>query len=211
MGRYLGAKCKSCRRAGAKLYLKGERCLGDRCTLELRNFPPGPRRRRRGKTTDYGIHLREKQVMRRMFGIGERQFRNYFVHAKRIPGVTGEELVRLLERRLDNVVFRSGLADSRTQAKQLVSHRHFWVNGRVVDRPSFLVHPGDVVEVKSERRNRPYYRNLKERGLDALPADFWISLDPEQLRAEVKRLPNADEMEENFQHLLVVEYYSNRV
>jgi len=210
MGRNLEAKCRRCRAAGVKLYLKGERCLSDRCALDLRNFPPGPRRRR-GKTTDFGLHLREKQVMRRMFGIGERQFRNYFVNAKRTPGVTGEELVRLLERRLDNVVFRSGLADSRTQARQLVVHRHFWVNGRVVDRPSYLVRQGDIVEVKPERRNRPYYKNLKERGLDELPAEFWINLDPENLRAEVKRLPNADEMEESFHHLLVVEYYSNRV
>jgi small subunit ribosomal protein S4 len=108
-------------------------------------------------------------------------------------------------------VFRSGLADSRTQARQLVSHRHFWVNGRVVDRPSFLLRPGDIVEVKAERRSRPYYKNLKERGLDELPADYWLKFDPETLRAEIKRLPKADEMEDNFKHLLVVEYYSNRV
>jgi len=210
MGRDLGSKCKKCRAAGVKLFLKGERCLGDRCALELRNFPPGPRRRR-GKVTDYGTHLREKQLMRRMFGTGERQFRNYFKQAKRTPGVTGEELVRLLERRLDNVIFRAGLADSRAQARQLVTHRHFWVNGRVVDRPSYLVRVSDVVEVKPERRARPYYRTLKERGLDELPADFWLSFNPEKLQAEVRRLPKADEMEENFQHLLVVEYYSNRV
>ena len=210
MGRYTGPKCKKCRAAGVKLYLKGARCLGDRCAIEMRNYVPGPRRRR-GKTTDYAIHLREKQVMRRMFGIGERQFRRYFVHAKASKGVTGEELVRLMERRLDNVVFRSGLADSRTQARQLVSHRHFWVNGRVVDRPSFLLRPGDLVEVKAERRSRPYYKNLKERGLDELPADYWLKFDPETLRTEIKRLPKADEMEENFKHLLVVEYYSNRV
>jgi small subunit ribosomal protein S4 len=210
MGLNQGSKCKRCRAAGIKLYLKGERCLGDRCAIETRNFVPGPRRRR-GKTTDYGTHLREKQTMRRMFGIGESQFRNYFVQAKRTPGVTGEELIRLLERRLDNVIFRAGLADSRTQARQLVVHRHFWVNGRVVDRPSFSVRPGDVVEVKPERKGRPYYRILKERGLDVLPAEFWLSLDIEKLRTDVKRLPKTDEMEENIQHLLVVEYYSNRV
>jgi len=193
-----------------KLYLKGKRCLSGRCAMELRNFPPGPRRRRR-KPTDYALHLIEKQMVRNIFGVGERQFRRYFVRAKRTPGVTGEELVRLLERRLDNVVFRAGLADSRRQARQLVAHRHFWLNGRVVDRPSFLVRAGDVVEVKPERRNRKYYQILKEEGIDELPSDFWLGLDVERLRIDVKRMPTADEMEENFNQLLVVEYYSNRV
>ena len=210
MGRNQGPKCRRCRAAGIKLYLKGERCLGDRCAVDLRNYVPGPKRRR-GKATDYGTHLREKQVMRRMYGIGESQFRNYFVKAKATTGVTGEELIRLLERRLDNVVYRAKFADSRTQARQLVVHRHFWVNGRVVDRPSFLVRPGDVVEVKPERKGRPYFRNLKERGLAELSSEYWLSMDTEKLRTEVRRMPTADEMEENIQHLLVVEYYSNRV
>lgn len=210
MGRNQGPKCRRCRAAGIKLYLKGERCLGDRCAVDLRNYVPGPKRRR-GKPTDYGTHLREKQVMRRMYGIGESQFRNYFVKAKATTGVTGEELIRLLERRLDNVVYRAKFADSRTQARQLVVHRHFWVNGRVVDRPSFLVRPGDVVEVKPERKGRPYFRNLKERGLAELASEYWLSMDTEKLRTEVKRMPTTDEMEENIQHLLVVEYYSNRV
>jgi len=210
MGQYTGPKCRKCRAAKVKLYLKGKRCLTGRCAMELRKFPPGPRRRR-PKPTDYGLHLQEKQMVRAMFGVGERQFRRYFINAKRTPGVTGEELVRLLERRLDNVVFRAGLADSRRQARQLVAHRHFWLNGRVVDRPSRLVSSGDVVEVKPERRARPYYRLLKEEGIDELPSDFWLGLDVEGLKIQVKRMPSAEEMEENINQLFVVEYYSNRV
>lgn len=193
-----------------KLYLKGDRCLSERCAIELRNFPPGPRRRR-GKPTDYYEHLREKQVLRRMFGVSERQFRRAFIFAKASKGVTGEELLRLLECRLDNVVYRSGLADSRSQARQLVVHRFFTVNGRVVDKPSFRLRVGDTVEVKPEKRNTKFYMLKKEAGFSAPPKDFWVVLDEEALRAKVLRLPTREEMEQNVDELLVVEYYSNRI
>jgi len=193
-----------------KLYLRGERCLSDRCAIEVRNYPPGPRRRR-GKPTDFAIHLREKQVVRRMFGISERQFRNYFVKAKKARGVTGESLLSLLERRLDNVVYRAGLADSRAQARQLVVHRFFQVNGRVVDRPSMTLRVNDVVEVKPQKKNKTFFKIKKENGFNPLPKDYWLTLDEENLRVKVNRLPTREEMEQNVDELLVVEYYSNRI
>ncbi len=210
MAKLTGPRCKLCRSSGMKLYLKGDRCLSEKCAIELRNYPPGPRRRR-PKPTDYGIHLREKQIVRRMFGIGERQFKNYFVKAKRSRGVTGEELLRLLERRLDNVVYRAGIADSRSQARQLVVHRYFKVNGRVVDRPSFLVREGDVIEVKPEKKNTKFIEMRREKGFPQIPADFWLTLDENSLSITIKRMPRREEMEQNIDELLVVEYYSNRI
>ncbi len=210
MSKYTGPKCKLCRSAGIKLYLKGERCLSEKCAVELRNYPPGPRRRR-GKPTDYAEHLREKQVVRRIYGVGERQFRNAFILAKKRRGVTGEELLRLLERRLDNVIYRSGLADSRNQARQLVAHRFFYVNGRCVDKPSYKVKVGDLVEVKSQKNNGRFFALKRENGFIQTPKDFWIMVDADSLKLNVKRFPTREEMEQNVDELLVVEYYSNRI
>lgn len=209
MGRYTGSVCRQCRALGKKLFLKGSRCYGDRCSFDRRPNVPGPRRRR-GKLSDFGLHLKEKQIGRRVFGIYERQFRNYFKRAKSRPGVTGEELVRLLELRLDNVVFRLGWANSRSQARQLVLHRHIVVNGRVVNIPSFSVTEGDKLEVKEARRKKNYFKEQKEL-VESLPDGYWLTNDTENWSAEVLRLPEQGEMEDSFNPALIVEYYSRMI
>lgn len=209
MARNLEPSCRQCRAAGKKLFLKGERCYSESCAIERRNTPPGPRRRR-GKPSDFSRHLNEKQTGRHTFGIMERQFRNYFIKAKKIPGVTGDELLRLLERRLDNVVYRLKLASSRKQARQLVNHRHIWVNGRVVDLPSYIVRVGDEIQVKESRQQKPYFKTIKENARTPA-ADYWLALDTQTLKGKVLRLPTVEEMESTFNPHLVVEYYSNQV
>ncbi|MEP0813865.1 MAG: 30S ribosomal protein S4 [bacterium] len=209
MGRYTGSVCRQCRALGKKLFLKGQRCYSEKCSFERRQTPPGPKRRR-GKATDYSVHLKEKQIGRRVFGIYERQFRNYFIRAKASKGVTGEELVRQLETRLDNVIFRLGWASSRALARQLVLHRHFKVNGRVVNIPSYGVSVGDKIEVKDSRRKTAYFREQKEL-VESLPADHWLKCDLENWTAQVERLPETGEMEDSFDPALIVEYYSKLV
>jgi len=209
LGRYTGSVCRHCRALGKKLFLKGERCSTDRCSFERRPNPPGPRRRR-GKTSDYSVHLKEKQIGRRVFGIYERQFRNYFIRAKAARGVTGEELVRLLETRLDNVVFRLGWASSRAQARQLVLHRHIIVNGHIVNIPSFRVSAGDSIEVKKSRSKGNYFKEQKDL-LSSMPDGYWLTSDIENWTAEVLRMPEQGEMDDSFDPALIVEYYSKLV
>lgn len=194
---------------GKKLYLKGDRCYSERCAFERRATVPG-RTRRRNKPTGYGIHLKEKQIARTLYGISERQFKRLFIKAKGMKGVIGTELIRLLERRLDNVIYRLNLASSRNTARQLVNHRHFWVNGRVVDLPSYIVRASDEITVKPESRNEKYFKEVKDQ-IQPLKVDHWLKLDIENLTALVARYPEDSELETLFNPQLIVEYYSRLV
>ena len=207
MARYTESVCRLCRREGAKLYLKGTRCYTKKCAFERRPSPPGQHGVRRRKVGDYGLQLREKQKVRRVYGVLERQFRNYFDVAEARPGVTGESLLRTLELRLDNVVFRSGFASSRAQARQLVGHRHFAVNGVPTNIPSFQVKPGDTIEVRESRRAREPFKLAKETLKSHQPPE-WLSLDAAKLSGAVAELPRRDQMPLDLNEQLVVEYYS---
>ena len=207
MARYTGSVCRLCRREGAKLYLKGARCYTKKCAFEKRPSPPGQHGVRRRKMGDFGIQLREKQKMRRVYGVLERQFRNYFRDAETQSGVTGEALLQSLETRLDNVVFRLGFASSRAQARQLVAHGHFAVNGTATNVPSCSLKPGDRVEVREGRRGREAFKTVKET-LKAHQAPDWLSLDAAKLAGSVANLPRRDQMPLDLAEQLVVEYYS---
>ena len=207
MARYTGPVCRLCRREGIKLFLKGERCYSEKCAVERRNYAPGQHGQVRRKPTEYGLHLREKQRLRRFYGVLERQFRRYFEAASRKKGNTGEALLQALELRLDNVVYRLGLAVSRPQARQLVSHGHFTVNGRPVDRPSYRLRPGDVVAVRESSRDVALLReNANQAAGRGLPP--WLELDAPQLTGRVLALPRRDQVDAPIQEQLVVEYYS---
>lgn len=208
MARYTGSVCKLCRREGLKLFLKGDRCFGPKCAIEKRNYPPGEHgQRRRMKVTDYGLQLREKQKMKRVYGILERQFRNYFHTAERQKGITGENLLRLLERRLENTVYRLGLASSRGEARQLVKHGHVLVNGRRMDIPSYLVRTGDQIRVAEKSREllaiKAALEGAKKRGLPS-----WLELDLQAMQGTVRTLPSREEIVIPVQEQLVVALYS---
>ena len=208
MANYSGPVCRFCRREGAKLYLKGEKCY-TKCTLDRRAFPPGQHGlARRRKVSDYGLQLRAKQKARRLYGLMEGQFRNYFEAAEREPGVTGLNLLRHLELRLDNVVYRMGLGASRKQARQLVGHRHFEVNGRVVNVPSFQVRPGDLVRVRerSASDSAVFDVALDAAGSRTMPS--WLSFNEGEKSAKVLSLPERGEMEMGVEEHLIVEFYS---
>jgi len=210
LARYTGPVCKLCRREGEKLFLKGERCLTSKCAFERRPYPPGmhgPQARWRRKSSDYALQLREKQKARRIYGVMERQFRRYFKAAERSPGLTGSNLIIMLERRLDNVVYRLGFADSRAQARQLVRHGHFEVNGRKTDIPSFLCKPGDEIKVRPNSRNKRYFKE-RAQVLGTRPVPDWLSLDPEQMSGKVLNIPSREEIDVPVQEQLIVEYYS---
>ena len=211
MARYLGPACKLCRREGAKLYLKGDKCYTEKCPFEARAFPPGQHGREAGfrkrTATNYTIQLREKQKVRRIYGVLERQFRRYFREAQRRPGLTGENLLVLLETRLDNIVYRLGFADSRSQARQLVEHGHFTVNGRKVTIPSYVVRVGDAIAVRPESRRHPYFKDRRELlGKRNVPS--WLVLDEELLGGRVLALPTRQEIDVPVQEQLIVEFYS---
>jgi small subunit ribosomal protein S4 len=205
MARETGSQCKQCRREGMKLFLKGERCLTDKCGVERRNYPPGDHGRGRMKQSEYRLQLREKQKARRFYGVLEKQFRNYYAKATRQPGVTGENLLRLLETRLDNVLVRLGFAGSRRQARQMVNHCHWTVNGRRVDIPSYQVRTGDVIAIKSGSGSEPIVREATEL-TSAVPG--WLEADHDSLTARVLRLPERDEIITPVQEQLIVELYS---
>jgi small subunit ribosomal protein S4 len=207
MARYTASVCRLCRREGAKLYLKGTRCYTKKCSFERRPSPPGQHAVRRRKVGEYGLQLREKQKVRRVYGVLERQFRNYFRVASTHSGVTGEYLLRSLELRLDNVVFRMGFASSRAQARQLVGHRHFAVNGVPTNIPSFQLKPGDKVEVRENRRGREPFKLAKET-LKNHQAPEWLSIDAANLSGTVADVPRRDQMPLDLNEQLVVEYYS---
>ncbi len=207
MARYTGAVCRLCRREGSKLYLKGERCYTPKCTFEHRPETPGQKSRFRKKPTEYGLQLREKQKARRIYGVLERQFRRYYERAARARGVTGETLLQLLERRLDNVVYRLGWASSRSEARQLVRHGHFTVNGRRVNIPSFQVRPGDEVAVHAASRNMPRLKELTGMG-GQRGVPEWLEANHEEMKARVVRLPHREEIDVPVQEHLIIELYS---
>jgi small subunit ribosomal protein S4 len=207
MARYTESVCRLCRREGAKLFLKGTRCYTKKCAFERRPTPPGQHGVRRRKVGDYGLQLREKQKIRRVYGVLERQFRNYFREAQTHPGVTGEWLLRSLELRLDNVVYRMGLASSRAQARQLVGHGHLAVNGRPTNIPSFQLKPGDRIEVRETRRSREPFKVAKET-LRSHQAPEWLSVDAATLSGTIGAPPSRDQMPLDLNEQLVVEYYS---
>lgn len=207
MARYTESVCRLCRREGAKLFLKGSRCYTKKCSFERRPTPPGQHGVRRRKMGEYGIQLREKQKVRRVYGVLERQFRNYFNEAETHVGVTGEALLQSLETRLDNVVFRLGFATSRAQARQLVTHGHFAVNGTPTNVPSYRMQPGDRVEVRESRRSREAFKVIRET-LKGHQAPDWLNLDAAKLAGSVATLPRRDQMPLDLSEQLVVEYYS---
>lgn len=207
MARYTGPDCKLCRRERQKLYLKGTRCEGPKCAIEKRPYPPGEHGRGRIRESEYLLQLREKQKARRIYGVLERQFRNYYDEATRHTGLTGENLLVLLERRLDNVVYRGGLARSRDEARQLVRHRHFQVNGRTVNIPSYRLRPGDVVTLRERSRNiTPIVGSLEIIGSRTIPS--WLSTDQSKLQISVLDLPSRGQIDVPVQEQLIVELYS---
>ncbi|HWP63159.1 MAG TPA: 30S ribosomal protein S4 [Candidatus Binatia bacterium] len=207
MARYTESVCRLCRREGMKLYLKGSRCYTKKCAFERRPTPPGQHGVRRRKLGDYGQQLREKQKVRRIYGVLERQFKNYFAEAARHSGVTGEYLLRMLELRLDNVVYRMGFAASRAQARQLVSHGHFAVNGRPTNIPSYQLKPGDRIEVRESRANREPFKLARETLRSHQPPE-WLRVDPAALAGTVLEAPRREHMPQELSEQLVVEYYS---
>jgi len=211
LARYTGPVCKLCRRESEKLFLKGSRCLTPKCSFERRSYPPGQHGResqfRRGRASDYLLQLREKQKMRRIYGLMERQFSKYFAQAEQRSGLTGSNLLILLESRLDNVVYRLGFADSRAQARQLVQHGHVMLNGRKNNVPSALVSGGDKVSVRQESLQRNYFKALRQ-DLDDRQVPRWLSLDAKNLSAIVNQRPTRDDIDVSLNEQLVVEYYS---
>ena len=207
MARYTGPSCKLCRREKTKLFLKGDRCLNGKCSLEKRPTAPGQHGAGNVKIKEYGKQLREKQKAKRYYGLQEGQFKSYFKEADRVDGVTGENLLILLERRFDNAVYRMGMAESRKEARQLVLHGHFRVNGKKATIPSMLLKKGDVITVREESRSSAKIKELVE-GLDGRIAPQWLVVDKEAVKATVERLPVRDDIDFPFTEQLIVELYS---
>ena len=207
MARYTGPACKLCRREGKKLYLKGERCTSGKCALDRRSTAPGQHGAAKKKMGEYGMQLREKQTTRRYYGVLEKQFKNYYEEAARKEGMTGENLLVLLERRLDNTIYRMGLAESHRDARQLVLHAHFTLNGKKVNIPSILVKPGDVVSVKESSRDSAKIKGLAE-ALESKNAPKWLDVDKTNLQAKVVSFPAREDIDFDFNEQLIVELYS---
>jgi small subunit ribosomal protein S4 len=210
MARYTGSKCKLCRREGEKLYLKGDRCYSPKCAFERRSYAPGLHGRSRSfrrKTSDYGAQLREKQKARRIYGVLERQFRRYFQLAVKQTGLTGSNLLQILERRLDNVIYRLGFATSRDQARQLVTHGHFEVNGQRARSPSMLLKPSDEVSVREGSGKLSYFQDMRGT-LENVTTPEWLSLDAEHLRGKVGAFPAREQIDVPVREQLIVEFYS---
>ncbi|HXF63249.1 MAG TPA: 30S ribosomal protein S4 [Caldilineaceae bacterium] len=210
MANYTDAVCKLCRREGQKLFLKGERCLTPKCAIERRNYPPGEHGKKasfRRKVSDYGMQLREKQKARRIYGVMEKQFRRYFREASRRKGMTGATLLALLESRLDNVVYRLGFADSRSQARQLVRHGHFEVNGRKTNIPSYIVNVGDTIAVRANSRDKAYFKDRAQL-MESSKVPGWLSLNLMNMSGTVQAEPGREDIEIPLNEQLIVEYYS---
>ncbi len=207
MARYVESVCRLCRRENLKLYLKGERCYSDKCAVERRGYPPGQHGQGRAKFSSYGIQLREKQKVKRMYGLAEKQFRNLFAKAEREKGITGTNLLLLLERRLDNMIYRFGFANSRSEARQLVLHAHFLVNGQKVNIPSYLVKVGDMIELRDKSRKilkiGESLEGVARRGIPS-----WLELEKDQFRGRVAALPNREDLTMPIKEQLIVELYS---
>ena len=205
MARYTDANCRLCRREGQKLFLKGDRCYSTKCAMERRGYAPGQHGQGRSKASDYALQLREKQKTKRFYGLQETQFRNLFEKADRKSGITGENLLIMLETRLDNVVFRQGFASSRKEARQLVNHGHFTVNGKKVNIPSYTVKPGDVIKVKEKSTNSPKFKEVKEM---TITVPEWVSVDVEKLEGKVLSVPTREQIDTPVAEHLIVELYS---
>lgn len=207
MARYIGAKCKLCRREGKKLFLKGDRCMTGKCAIDRRPYAPGMHGKKRTKLSEYGLQLREKQKAKRYYGVLERQFRNYFEIADAKPGVTGENLLRLLELRVDNVLYRGGFAPSRTEARQIVRHNHVLVNGKKVNIPSYIMRPGDVLTIKEKSQESTRIKELVDAS-DAKMIPEWIASDKKKFSITVSAEPNRDQIDTPVEERLIVELYS---
>jgi small subunit ribosomal protein S4 len=207
MARYTGAVCKLCRREGQKLFLKGERCYSDKCAFAHRGYAPGQHGQARKKLSEYGIQLREKQKTRRFYGVLEGQFQHYYELAERKPGMTGENLLKILESRLDNVVYRMGFASSRAEARQLVVHGHYTVNGKRVDIPSYLIKEGDVIAICEKSRTSDKIKAVLEAN-GARPTPVWMEVNKDAFEGKIVRMPNREDVDLEVQELLIVEYYS---
>ena len=205
MAKYLEASCKLCRREGTKLYLKGDRCYSEKCAFVRKGYPPGQHGRGRQKVSEYGLQLREKQKARRIYGILERQFKRYFREAERRKGITGEILLQILESRLDNMVYRMGFARSRADARQLVRHGHFLVNGHKVNIPSYLTRPGDVIAVR-EKVKKSFLMSWRSGGCQGIVD--WLEVDREKMSGKIARLPSREELDVPITEHLIVELYS---
>jgi small subunit ribosomal protein S4 len=206
MARYTGPSCRLCRREGQKLFLKGDRCYTDKCAITKRNFAPGQHGQSRKKVTEYGMQLREKQKVRRFYGISESQMYKYYLMADKMKGISGENLLRILELRLDNVVYRMGLAASRAEARQLVVHGHFTLNGAKVDIPSLLTTVGDVIQVKEKSRNSDKLKSLVENHNGNTVS--WLNIDLEQLKGTIVAEPTREDIDLPVEEHLIVELYS---
>ena len=207
MARYTGAVCRLCRREGQKLFLKGERCYSEKCSVGIRGYAPGQHGQGRKKSSEYGLQLRAKQTARRFYGVQENQFHHYFEVAERKPGVTGDNLLKILESRLDNVVYRVGFASSRAEARQLVGHGHFEVNGKRVDIASYLLKAGDEIAICEKAKSSDKIKAVVEAN-SARPVPEWISVDREKLMAKVIALPTREQIEAPVEEQLIVEFYS---
>ena len=207
MARYTGAVCRLCRREGKKLFLKGERCYSEKCSVGIRAYAPGQHGQGRKKSSEYGLQLRAKQTARRFYGVQEGQFRHYFEIAERKQGITGDNLLKILESRLDNIVYRVGFASSRAEARQLVGHGHFEVNGHRVDIASYLVKAGDVITICEKSRGLDKIKAVVEAN-GARPVPTWIDLNREDLTAKIISLPNRDQIDAPVEEQLIVEFYS---
>ena len=207
MARYTGAVCRICRREGTKLFLKGDRCMTGKCALERRHTAPGQHGAANKKVREYGMHLREKQKVRRYYGLLETQFKNLYNEAERKPGMTGENLLSLLERRLDNVVYRMGLAESRKEARQLVLHAHFTLNGKKVNIPSIIVKVGDVIAVSESARSNAKIKEEIEKMTDRITPK-WLEVNADKAEAKVVALPARDDIDFDINEQLIVEFYS---
>ncbi len=207
MARYTGPSCKLCRREGKKLFLKGDRCLSDKCAISRRPTVPGQHGQGRKSVKEYGEHLREKQTARRYYGVQEKQFRKYYVAADKQEGISGENLLSLLERRFDNVVYRMGLASSRKEARQLVRHAHFTLNGKKADIPSIIVKVGDVIALKDKSRSSEKFKMLTE-DMAQVNTPKWLDVDVDAVSAKVIALPQRDDVDFDFNEQLIIEFYS---
>ncbi len=205
MATYREAKCRLCRREGGKLFLKGEKCYNGKCPFENRPTPPGAHGLGRKKVSEYGQQLREKQKVKRIYGVQEGQFRSYYEKADRMKGITGENMLSLLERRLDNVIFRMGIGVSRAQARQLVNHGHFVVNGKKVNVPSYIVKVGDVVSVKENKTSNKYFEAVKA---NKVTTPKWLEFDPEKLQGKILALPVREDIDSQISEHMIVELYS---
>lgn len=207
MARYKGEQCRICRREGCKLFLKGERCYSDKCSVTRRNYGPGDHGQKKSKLSEYGTQLREKQKTRYFYGIGEKQFRKYFEMAENKKGITGTNLLQILESRLDNVVYRLGFGISRAQARQLVTHGNIAVNGKKVNIASYLVKPGDEIAIRETRKDNPIVKENVGKGATR-PIPEWLEMNSEKLSAKIVRNVNRDEIDLNVEDHLIVELYS---